>query len=204
MASMVYLIDDDAAVRKAITLLLGSVQLNVETFSSAEDFLAAYRPDTNGGRAIVVTDVRMPGMSGLELQDELNRRNLQIPVILISAHADLPQAVRAMKAGAVTVLEKPVNEQDLIDTIHQAAKQPLPTVALDQAKVLDGYRKLLTKRQCDVFDQVLKGLQTKEVAINLGLSHRTVEIHRANILRRLEMGSFSQIVRQMLNEQELH
>ena len=109
MARLVYLIDDDEAVRKALALVLRSVQLQVETFDSAESFLAGYQPNAED-RSCVITDVRMPGMSGLQLQNELMRRKFDVPIIIISAHADVRQAVRAMQSGALSVLEKPVDE----------------------------------------------------------------------------------------------
>ena len=202
MARIVYLIDDDAAVRKALALVFRSVQLDVKAFGSAEEFLAAYQPAAPEDRGCVVTDVRMPGMSGLDLQDELHRRNIQLPLIVISAHANIPQAVRAMLAGALTVLEKPVNEQELIDDIHRALSPQVAEEKLGHSAALDGYRKLLTGRQCEVFDLLMLGLQTKDVARRLDLSHRTVEVHRARILKRLQLTSFSSLLRQLLGTPE--
>lgn len=198
MTSVVYLIDDDVAVRNSLALVFRSVQLEVEAFGSAEEFLSAYRPQPTDKRACLVTDVRMPGMSGLELQNELSRRGISMPVIVISGHADVPQTVRAMRAGALTVLQKPVNEQDLIDTIHQALSEaPSGNMAI-RSSVLDAYRSQLTERQREVFDLLMRGLLTKDVARQLNLSHRTVEAHRAKILERLQIGNFSQLLRQLL------
>ena len=147
----------------------------------------------------------MPGMSGLELQDELQRRHIVLPMILISGHADVPQAVRAMRAGALTVLEKPVNEQELIDVIHQALNgNGAGDAAGAQPRALEVQRALLTERQRDVFDLLIRGLQTKDVARQLDLSPRTVEVHRAHILQRLNVSSFSQLRRQMLTVQDIH
>ena len=201
MARMVYLIDDDAAVRKALALVLRSVQLQVETFGSAEAFLAGYRPNAED-RSCVITDVRMPGMSGLQLQNELQRRKCDVPIIIISAHADVRQAVRAMQSGALSVLEKPVDEQELIDVINSALEAPSPGKAASHKAVIDGYRSKLTERQCEVFDLLLRGLQTKEVARQLNLSYRTVEVHRANILERLKLGSFTLLFQQLLSQSE--
>ena len=195
---IVYLIDDDAAVLDALALLLHSVKLHVETFSSADAFLASFEAKPPMPQACVVTDVRMPGMSGLDLQAELVRRHLHIPVIVLSAHADVAIAVRAMRSGALSVLEKPVNEQELIDLIHQALHGPPASVPLQGNPALEERRARLTDRQREVFDELMKGLQTKEVARHLGLSHRTVEVHRANILDRLQVSSFSQLLREML------
>lgn len=204
MPKIAYVIDDDAAVRSTLALLFQSVRLEVETFGCAEDFLAAYRPNPVHERRCLVVDVRMPGMSGLDLQVELRRRLIFMPVILISGHADVAQVVRGMRAGALTVLEKPVKAQDLIDAIHEAFNSRAACTARCEAGVIEAHRARLTARQRDVFDLLIHGLQTKEVARELGLSPRTVEVHRSSILDRLEVASFSQLLRQILGEQELH
>ena len=195
---VVILIDDDAAVLDALALLLHSVKLEVETYSSADAFLTGLQTRLPSPRACIVTDVRMPGMSGLDLQAELARRNVRIPIIIISAHADVPITVRAMQSGALSVLEKPVNEQELIDLIHRALHDATADAPLANNPALAERRARLTDRQRDVFDGLMRGLQTKEVARRLGLSHRTVEVHRANILERLQVGSFSQLLRELL------
>ena len=195
---VVILIDDDAAVLDALALLLHSVKLEVETYSSADAFLTGLQTRLPSPRACIVTDVRMPGMSGLDLQAELARRNVRIPIIIISAHADVPITVRAMQSGALSVLEKPVNEQELIDLIHRALNDATSDAPLANNPALAERRARLTDRQRDVFDGLMRGLQTKEVARRLGLSHRTVEVHRANILERLQVGSFSQLLRELL------
>lgn len=201
--TLVYLIDDDDAVLDALALLLRSVRLRVETFKSADSFLAALNERPLAPRACVVTDVRMPGMSGLDLQTELTKRNISIPMIVLSAHADIPIAVRAMRTGALSVLEKPVNEQELIDLLHQALQAPADAANAQSSftnAMLVRHRSRLTDRQKEVFDELMKGLQTKEVARRLGLSHRTVEVHRANILERLQVHSFSQLLRELLTQ----
>jgi two-component system, LuxR family, response regulator FixJ len=205
MPRIAFLIDDDVAVRRALALLFRSVRLEVQTFASAEEFLDLYRPHAPDARRCLVTDVRMPGMNGLELQEELRRRNIVLPLILISGHADVRLAVRAMRAGALTVLEKPVNEQELIDVVHQALNShDLGEMANGQSSALEVQRALLTERQRDVFDLLIRGLQTKDVARQLDLSPRTVEVHRANILERLHISSFSQLLRQILTGQDIH
>lgn len=200
---VVILIDDDAAVLDALALLLHSVKLEVETYSSADAFLTGLQTRLPSPRACIVTDVRMPGMSGLDLQAELARRNVRIPIIVISAHADVPITVRAMQSGALSVLEKPVNEQELIDLIHRALNDATADAPLANNPALEERRARLTDRQRDVFDALMRGLQTKEVARRLGLSHRTVEVHRANILERLQVGSFSQLLRELLAHSKL-
>ena len=200
---VVILIDDDAAVLDALALLLHSVKLEVETYSSADAFLTGLQSKLPSPRACIVTDVRMPGMSGLDLQAELARRNVRIPIIVISAHADVPITVRAMQSGALSVLEKPVNEQELIDLIHRALNDATADAPLANNPALEERRARLTDRQRDVFDALMRGLQTKEVARRLGLSHRTVEVHRANILERLQVGSFSQLLRELLAHSKL-
>lgn len=205
MPGLAYLIDDDLAVRRALALLFRSVRLEVLTFASAEEFLDLYQPHAPDERRCLVTDVRMPGMSGLELQEELLRRHIVLPMILISGHADVPQAVRAMRAGALTVLEKPVNEQELIDVIHQALNSNgVSDAAAGHLGALEVQRALLTERQRDVFDLLIRGLQTKDVARQLDLSPRTVEVHRAHILERLNVSSFSQLRRQILTRHDIH
>lgn len=204
MPKIAYVIDDDRAVRQALALLFQSVRVDVETFASAEDFLRTYRPNPVHERRCLVTDLRMPGMSGLELQAELRRRSIFVPVIMISGHADVTQAVRAMRGGALTVLEKPVRAQELIDAIHEAFNGRAGCTARCETSMIEAHRGRLTARQRDVFDLLIHGLQTKEVARELRLSPRTVEVHRANILERLAVSSFSQLLRQILGEQDLH
>ena len=153
MLHKIYIVDDDSAVRKALTLLLRSVQLDVEAFPTGQEFLDTYQLPPSGTRCCLVTDIRMPGMSGLELQDELIRRQADIAVILLSAHADVPIAVRAMSAGAVGVLEKPVDEQQLIDLVHKSygdahsSSLALSDYVDDSSRAL----RLLIDQRCDAF-----------------------------------------------------
>lgn len=194
MKGTVHIIDDDDAVRKALRLLMVSVQLDVATYGSASEFLDRVEDLGTGGGDCLVVDVRMPEMSGLELQQELRRRRLgRLPVILMSGHGDIPMAVRAMKDGALTFLEKPVDEQALIDHVF-AAMRPRRNAAEEAQAVLAGYREKLTQRQAEVFDLLVQGLQTKAIAQRLSLSPRTIEVHRAKILERLEMRSFSTLL----------
>lgn len=198
MSRKVYIVDDDAALRKALALLFRSVEIDAETFPSAQAFLEAYRPAPPGDHCCLVTDVRMPGMSGLELQAELERRQFDIAVIVLSGHGDVPLAVRAMSAGALSFLEKPINEQDLLDLVFKAFNGTSPLPAQAQHDALEAHRTLLTPRQRDIFDLSMKGLQTKEVANRLNLSPRTVEVHRANILQRLQAPTFTKLISDFL------
>jgi two-component system, LuxR family, response regulator FixJ len=199
MSHKVYIVDDDDAVRTAMTLLLRSVQLDAAPFASAQTFLQHIGSITQSGeRCCLVIDVRMPGMSGLELQDELRRRQVDLPLILISGHGDVPMAVRAIRMGAVSFLQKPVNEQELIDLINLSLNghtSPEPDKGRTE---LQAKRALLSSRQCEIFDLLMQGLQTKEVAHRLQLSPRTIEVHRSHILERLGAQSFTQLVRDLL------
>ena len=198
MPHKVYIVDDDSAVRKALTLLLSSLEFDVETFASAKAFLEAYQPPPPGIRCCLVSDVRMPGMSGLELQEELRRRQLAIPVVLMSGHGGVPMAVHAMRAGAVSFLQKPFNEQELIDLINLAHNRHAADKPNNGHAELLAKRALLSARQREIFDLLIQGLQSKEVAHRLNLSPRTIEVHRAHILVRLGAQSFAQLIRDLL------
>lgn len=202
MSPRIYIVDDDDAVRKALSLLLHSVGLEAATFASAAEFLAAYQAGASTDPECLITDVRMVGMSGLELQDELRRRAIVIPVILLSGYGDVPMAVRAMKAGAETFLRKPVNEQELIDCLHDALKRAPANGTRTRRQLLSAYHAHLTARQSEVLDLLLRGLQTKHIADRLGLSPRTVEVHRARILERLNATNSVELIRQLLDAPE--
>lgn len=200
MDGKVHIVDDDAAVRRALRLLMQSVQLDVAVYASAAELLEVAEGIAEGGRSCLVLDVRMPGMSGLELQAELARRAIDLPAIVISGHGDVPMAVRAMRNGAVTFLEKPVKEQELIDTVLDVLSRP--RVAQPRASAsLEAHRAKLTPRQREVFDLLRQGLRTKEVAKRLDVSPRTVEVHRAKLLERLGATSFTHLIGRMLDEQ---
>jgi len=197
MTGKVHIVDDDAAVRRALRLLMRSVQLEVAEYASADEFLAAVDDLEPEERSCLVLDVRMPGMSGLDLQDALRERHVEIPAIIISGHGDVPMAVRAMRAGAVTFLEKPVKEQELIDTVVEVlARRREP---LSRSDTLEAHRARLTPRQREVFDLLRQGLRTKEVAKRLAVSPRTVEVHRAKLLERLGATSFTHLIGRMLD-----
>jgi two-component system response regulator FixJ len=197
MTRTVHIVDDDEGVRKSLKLLMSSVQLAAETYASAREFLACVGRLDGESQHCVVVDVRMPEMSGLELQEELRRRNAAIPLIVMSGYGDIPMAVRAMKAGARTFLEKPVDEQALIDEVFAALK-PARDRSEGSHLVLVRHRERLTQRQRQVFDLLVRGLQTKQIAKRLGISHRTVEVHRSKILARLEATTFANLLSTVL------
>jgi FixJ family two-component response regulator len=176
---IVFVVDDDSSVREALSELLGSVGLRCELFDSAQDFLRSKRPDAP---ACLVLDVRLPGLSGLELQRELAAAEVQIPIIFITGHGDIPMSVRAMKTGAVDFLTKPFRDQELLDAIDQAIKRDSAD-RKQQAEIaeLHGRYDLLTQREREVLELGRAGLLNKHIADKLGTSEITVKIHRAHI-----------------------
>ena len=197
----VHIVDDDPGVRDALRVFLESVGYAVQTHDGAEDFLAVAA--TAAG--CVLTDVRMPGVDGLELQRRLSGLGTRLAVILMTGQADVPIAVRAMKAGAVDFLEKPVDEQPLLDAVQRAlaASRRL----LDEASAVAEAGKLLarlTPRERDVLDLLAAGLPNKAVANKLGISPRTIEVHRARILEKLEVSSLPELVRIVLAANDDH
>jgi two-component system, LuxR family, response regulator FixJ len=193
----VFVVDDDDAVRSSLRLLLKSVGLPAATFASAREFLATYEPDLPG---CLVLDVRMPGMSGLELQQQLNLRGAVLPVIFITGHGDIPMAVEAMQHGAFDFLQKPFRDQDLIDRVQRALALDTANRAELREKV-DIRRRLesLTPREREVLRLVSLGKANKVMAAELGVSQRTVEIHRARVMEKMGAGSLAQLVRMVLD-----
>lgn len=192
----VFVVDDDAAVRESLALLVTSVGLEAETFSSAQAFLEAYRPDRRG---CLVTDIRMPGMSGLELQAKLAEERIHIPVIVLTGHGDVPAAVRALKGGAIDFVEKPFNPQALLDLIQQAITRDaqIRTQAAHDAEITERMA-LLTPREAEVLDHVASGKANKVIAVDLGISERTVELHRGRIMRKMRARSLAELMRMVL------
>ena len=194
---IVFVVDDDDAVRKSLRLLLKSASLSTTAFASAQEFLAGWTADQPG---CLVLDVRMPGMSGLELQEELNRRGAIIPVIFISGHADVPMAVEAIQHGAFDFLQKPFSDQDLIDRIQRAlAADAGNRQALSQLDELRKRYASLTPREQEVLVLVTDGRANKVMAGDLGLSQRTIEIHRARVMEKMGARSVAQLVRMTLD-----
>ena len=194
---MVIVVDDDSGVRNAMRALLKSVGLNSLLYSSAQEFLAAYDPNQPG---CLLLDIRMPGMSGMELQQELNLRGAVIPVIFMSGHADIPMAVEAMQHGAFDFLQKPFRDQDLLDRIQRAiAKDGERRQALGQQTRIKAHLESLTEREREVLDLLTLGKQNKVIAQELGVSPRTIEIHRARVMEKMNAQSVAELVRMMLD-----
>jgi two-component system, LuxR family, response regulator FixJ len=189
---LVYLVDDDDAIRDSLSLLLQSVGLKCAAFASAADFLDAYDRDRH---SCLVTDIRMPGLSGLELQQRLNEERAYVPVIFITGHGDVPMAVNAMRSGAVDFIQKPFRDQDLLDRIHKALARDSETRrARAQDQVVRERLALLTPREAEVMQRVVKGQANKVIAMDLGVSQRTVELHRARVMHKLKMRSLADLV----------
>jgi FixJ family two-component response regulator len=188
----VFIVDDDAAVRDSITELVTSVGLRAESYASAQAFLDAFRPHWSG---CLVLDVRMAGLSGLALQEKLVERGFGIPVIVLTGHGDVPMAVRALKAGAVDFIQKPYRDQLLLDSINSALALGSAAGASSAATSdLDGDIATLTSREREVLDKLLEGGTSKQIARDLGISPRTVEAHRQNLLRKLGVGSLKELI----------
>ncbi len=192
--SIAYVIDDDAGVRDGISTLLRSVDISVETFGSTKDFLRRNRPDVPG---CLILDVRLPGMSGLEFQTELGKLGIDLPVVFITAHADVPMGVQAMKAGAVEFLCKPFREQDLLDAVRTAIGKDVEHRAkLSSLACIRQHYDTLTPREQEVMALVVSGMMNKQIAGKLGLSEITVKVHRASIMRKMSAKSLAELVRQ--------
>jgi FixJ family two-component response regulator len=193
----VMVVDDDPGIRNAMRILLRSVGLECRLFASAQEFLDAYQPSQIG---CVVLDIRMPGMSGLELQEQLNRRGAVIPVIFMSGHGDIPMAVEAMQHGAFDFLQKPFREQELLDRIQRAiAKHQQVSKSLGEHDRIRGLLELLTPREREVLDLMTQGKQNKAIAQVLDVSPRTIEIHRARVMEKMNAHSVAELVRMMLD-----
>jgi len=190
---IVFVVDDDDSIRRALERLIRSVDLAVESFASAKELLGRKPPD---GPACIVTDVRMPGLSGLDLQKELASAGLDLPVIFLTGHGTIPMSVRAMKAGAVDFLQKPVDDQVLLDTIHQAIELDRQTrTQRARQDQLEQRLESLTPREREVFALVVQGLLNKQIAGELGTSEKTVKVHRARVMQKMEADSLADLVR---------
>ena len=194
---IVFIVDDDEAVRGSLQLLMKSVGLVPNTLGSAREFLDRYDPKQPG---CLVLDVRMPQMSGLELQERLNARGAVIPVIFITGHGDVAMAVEAMQAGAFDFVQKPFRDQDLIDRIQRAlAKDRANRAILTERNLVQQRLESLTPREREVLALVSSGKPNKLIAADLGLSQRTVEIHRARMMEKMGAASLAQLVRMVMD-----
>jgi FixJ family two-component response regulator len=192
-APTVYIVDDDDGMRRALSLLLNTVGYKTEAFASPQEFLVTFKPDASG---CLVLDMRMPGMSGLELQQHINRTGSMMPVIFITGHGDIPMAVQAMKDGAFEFIQKPFRDQDLLDSINHALlvdSDHRDTLA-KRAEVTRRHE-TLTPRERQVMALVVDGAPNKVIAIDLGLSERTVEIHRAKVMEKMAARSVAHLVK---------
>lgn len=195
----VFVVDDDEAMRSSLKWLIESVGLRVECHESAEYFLNSYYPGRSG---CLLLDVRMPGMSGLELQEYLNNHEITIPVIIITGHGDVPMSVRAMKSGASDFIEKPFNDELLLDSIRNALLRD-ESQRDQQAEMaeLAGRLALLTPREHEVMDMVTLGKSNKEIARILDVSAKTVEAHRAKVMEKMQANSLAELVRMSISAQ---
>ena len=189
----VFVVDDDEPVRDSIGLLLDTVDIPHESYGSAQEFLTAYDRSRTG---CLVLDIRMPGMSGLELQDHLIAENAPVPIVFITGHGDIPMAVEAMKKGAVDFIRKPFRDQELLDRIHEALsmdeenRQSFADLEEIRERITS-----LTPREHEVFERVAEGQANKVVAIDLSISERTVEIHRSQVMQKTRARSLADLVK---------
>jgi FixJ family two-component response regulator len=192
LSPIVFVIDDEPSVRASLKRLIGSIGLQVQTFSSAKEFLQIKRPD---GPGCLVLDVRLPDLSGLELQQELRNANVGLPIIFITGHGDIPMSVRAMKAGAVEFLTKPFREEDLLEAIHQGIdRNRAARLLYAEVAYLQQQYSLLTPREREVFRLVTSGLLNKQIAGRLGTSVKTIKVHRGQVMHKMKATSLVQLI----------
>lgn len=192
----IYIVDDDDGMRRALTVLMTTVGYQAVPFARPSEFLAKYDSNQHG---CLVLDVRMPEMSGLQVQEQLNRSGAMLPVILITGHGDIPMAVQAMKDGAFDFLQKPFRDQELLDRINAALKQDAENrETVERLADLRRRKESLTPREHEVMALVVDGRANKVIAIDLGLSERTVEIHRANVMEKMGARSIAHLVKMHL------
>src|SRR6202167_336122 len=191
--SMVFVVDDDGSIRDAVRSLLKSVGLRAEGFASTEEFSKATRPEIP---SCLVLDVRLPGMSGLEFQEELAKMGIRIPIIFVTAHGDIPMTSRAMKAGAIEFLPKPFQKKELLDAVYQALERD--RAMREEEAGLSGLRgrcDALTEREHEVMGLVVTGLMNKEVAATLDVTEITVKVHRGHVMQKMKADSLANLVR---------
>ncbi|HVY22181.1 MAG TPA: response regulator FixJ [Steroidobacteraceae bacterium] len=192
----IFIVDDDPAVQQSLRMLFRSVGFRTEVFNNGQQFLDAFDDQWTG---CVVLDMRMPGMSGLELQQQLNQRQSIMPVIFMTGHGDVPMAVEAMQAGAIDFIQKPFNDQELIDRVTQAvAKDTRNREVLNEKNEIRQRLNSLTPREHEILDMVVNGKANKVIADDLELSQRTVEIHRARVMEKMQATSLAHLVRMVI------
>ena len=189
----VFIVDDEEPIRDALDMLITSVGLRVRTFESGIEFLEHY---DNSRQGCLILDIRMPQMSGLELQDELIARSSSLPIIFISGHGDIPMAVKVVKKGALDFIAKPFNDQELLDCVQRALRDG-EEIQLKQSNKQNIQNKIdkLTSREQQVMDRLMNGLANKAIAADLEISQRTVEVHRASVMQKMEAASLAQLIR---------
>ncbi|XAL98668.1 response regulator [Phycisphaeraceae bacterium D3-23] len=189
----VYVVDDDAAVRDSLQWLLESVGMSVKSFASANALLAEADESCRG---CLVVDLRLPGLSGLDLMDQLNGKGIHLPTIMITGHGDVTAAVRAMKAGAIDFIEKPFNDEILLDRVRAALAMDVEQFAsVEYLREIAARAQRLTPREVQVMALVVQGKLNKQIATELGLSHKTIEVHRAHVMEKMQAGSLAELVR---------
>jgi RNA polymerase sigma factor (sigma-70 family) len=190
---VVFVVDDDPSVRRALGRLLRSAGLGAEAYASAQEFLAQERPDAPG---CLVLDVQMPGLNGLELQRTLDEEHVCLPIVFITGHGDIPMSVHAMKAGAVDFLPKPFDDQNLLDAVRQAiAKDTQARRQRADFSVLQERIASLTPREREVLELVVTGMLNKQIGHRLGVTEKTVKVHRGQVMRKMQAGSLAELVR---------
>jgi FixJ family two-component response regulator len=192
-APMVFVVDDDPSVRKSLTRLIGSAGYAVEAFASAREFLARKRYP---GPCCLVLDVRMPGLTGLDLQEALASAGRRMSIVFITGHGDVPMTVKAMKGGALDFLTKPVHATDLLEAIQRCVVKDVQNLS-DEARVTDIRQriKMLTPRETEVFARVVTGMLNKQIAFELGVGEKTIKVHRARVMEKMRAGSVAELVR---------
>jgi len=193
IAPLVFVVDDDPSVRRSLTRLLASAGYTVEAFASAKEFLGR---EQYAGPCCLVLDVRMPGLNGLDLQEALTATGRRMSIVFVTGHVDVPMSVRAMKRGATDLLTKPVDDKDLLDAIHRCLAKDVEDLG-EETRVAEVRRRvnLLSPRETEVFALVVTGMPNKQIAAALGISEKTIKVHRARVMDKMQAGSVAELVR---------